>query len=484
MHLFRMQDTIVAISSPPGTARCGIVRLSGPEAVALAERFFRAAAGGPLGDRPAGAAIQGRLQVALRVWERRAGTYMPTDEAAPCLAVFMRAPRSYTGEDIVEFHLPGAMRLLHAVVRTLCAAGARAAEAGEFTYRAFVNGRMDLGQAESVERLIAAGSERARRAALTRMRDDLGRTVAGWCKDLLQCAATVEAGLDFETDELDIDTVVDLQDRLASLAERCRTLCARAARGGASGGDFRVRLAGLTNAGKSSLANALLGRDACRVSPQASTTRDRLGFDLVCEGLRLRVEDAAGQDQDASGAAAWAAARALDDLDGVDLVCLVVDSANPRLDAADELLARLRGVSVVVALNKTDLPVGRNGLEAVRSVLLQRLADLAGERPVAVIPTSARTGAGVEDLRRSLVGSAGSVASDSAETEISAREQVELARAADACGRASELLRTHNALELVAEELRLAHATFDRTLGQGYAEEVLASIFARFCVGK
>ncbi len=467
-------NTIVAVASPPGAAWAGIVRLSGAAAIRIAARVYTPTACKSLEQSPGWRLSRGTLKLRL-------SAAAPEGDSAcgcPALVYLMRSPRSYTGEDLVEFHLPGSPALLRAAERALMALGARAAEAGEFTLRAFLNGRLDLGQAEAVERLICARSEAERRAALARLSREIPRELRQWREELVRLAAKVEAGLDFEAEELGGDGAAEIGPALESLAARCRRLAARAAPHRPEREGIRVVMAGLTNAGKSSLTNALAGRAAVMVSPETSTTRDLSAVELRLGPFRFIIEDAAGHDPAASALAQQASARARARLRTAALVCLVIDASRAVSPELNEYLKRLQGCRVILALNQSDLPARINPGEAAKVLSVN-----AGCTPLAVVRTSAVTGAGLEDLRQALMAAAEDTDGDGSR-QVSTREAAELEAAAAASERARALLREDAGLELVAEELRAAHAALSRALGEGYAEDVLANIFSRFCVGK
>ncbi|MCC8109219.1 MAG: 50S ribosome-binding GTPase, partial [Planctomycetes bacterium] len=383
------------------------------------------------------------------------------------------APASYTREDVAEIHLPGAPVLLQAALRALVRAGARPAGPGEFTFRAFRNGRINLGQAEAVEDIVSASRDDERRQALDRLGDhNLGR-IRAWRDRVMDVASLVEAALDFSDEDVDPDSLADLAATATELA--------RAGIGPIrddavpDSGVPRVDLVGVTNAGKSSLFNALLADDAAAiVSPEASTTRASLRRDVTWAGVTLRLSDTPGFDRETGGAGGRAARRAQEGLGAGDIVCWVLDAS--REPDPDTLAFRdsLAG-GVVIFLNKSDLPP-RLGREDA--------AHLAEERGLAVMaihPVSARTGEGIESARRLIGDLAGTLRRRG---EWSRREVMELAGALGYCRDAAAELDGPGRLELAAEDLRLAVGAFSRALGEGYAEEALTRIFSRFCIGK
>lgn len=385
----------------------------------------------------------------------------------------MPSPASYTRENVAEIHLPGASVILRAALAALIESGARAAAPGEFTFRAFRNGRLTLGQAEAVEEIIRAGGDADRRRALSRLGDRGFVRVREWRDRLLDIAAAVEAALDFSEEDLDAAAAAGLAEMAGELSAAGFAIsCAE--RG--AGGEFpHVALVGLTNAGKSSLMNRLLDEDAVLVSSQASTTHDSLRRHVSWGGIGLILSDNPGYFPRAGGDAVDAAAeRAFAVLGGEDVACWVVDASRPLGTEEEAFAARLRDGAVVV-LNKCDLP---------RVVQERDMAELAARHGISVsrcVETSVKTGRGIDLLREHLAQSA---ASAHVAGPWSGREILELSVAGECCRAAMGELSDPCRLELAAEELRRGAAAFSRALGEGYAEEALRRIFSRFCIGK
>lgn len=461
-------DDIVQISSAPGRGAVGIIRLSGLNAFAIVERLL-ADAESPVGTGRG--VLDRRLAIPFRVYS---GGGARATRAVPCPArlFFMPAPASYTREDVVEIHLPGSPAVLRAAMRAFVAAGARAAEPGEFTFRAFRNGRLTLAQAEAVEATIKAADADAAGAALARLGDPTPKRLVAWRDRLLGVAAGLEAALDFDGEELGDDPVLGLAGLVAELTDAGVELAAR---------DKptldplpHAALVGLTNAGKSSLFNALLGKDEAIVSGELSTTRDNLRCEADWEGGRLVLSDNPGLDAAAAGAAGAAVDLAFERIGGEDVAVWVIDASREWDGELSRFAARLRG-RVIVALSKADLPAG------VSTDTVMANVAAAGLRPVAVASVSAGSGAGVADLR-SVIGRACRDAVP--RTGWNRREEHELADALGHCRAALVELEGAGRLELASEDVRAALASFSRALGDGYAEEALGLIFSRFCLGK
>ena len=415
-------DTIVAVSSPPGPGLRAVVRLSGPGAIDLA------------GGLPG--------------------------------AVVFRAPHTYTRENVVEIHLPGAPPLVDALARRLVERGARQARPGEFTLRAFLNGRLDLARAEAVERVIAAEDRDESRAALDLLGGTFSRRLGALESVVMDLCADAEAAIDFVDQEIEILPERQAVDRASSALAELRDLLAESAATRAPDSRPTVVLFGRPNAGKSSLFNALAGADAL-VSPAAGTTRDLLSADLDV-GMPLRLLDAAGQTGAPGGAVeAEAESRARRSVEIADLVVWVVDATDPD----PSVPAVLRGRPVVLAVSKCDLADG----EAVRSRLPRREA----------ICTSARTGRGLGELKKALARAAGSEATGAqrARFRVSLRQHALLRDVEAALERAAGSAPGLG-MEFVCLDLRAALDALGGISGRQVGEDLLDRIFSRFCLGK
>ncbi len=443
-------DTIVALSSPPGASPRAVVRLSGPEAHALARTVAP--------DLPASGRRARWAAVTLR---------LPEWPAAPAEAVLFTGPRSYTGEDVVELWVPGAPPLLRAALARLKQAGARLADPGEFTRRAFLNGRLDLTQAEAVLALTTSGDGQVARAALRALEGGTRGPIDAVKEQLLQLMAHLEAAIDFSEEDLDLAAPADLAARaaaadqvLADLQQACARRPGRAERP-------VVVLRGPANAGKSSLFNRLTRRagapDAALVSDVAGTTRDVVAASWQAPGVgEVRLLDTAGDKETAGPVEARALAAAGEATASADLVLVVVDARDPA--AAAPFLAAGRPTQVV--LNKLDL-----------------LAEASV--PAGALAVSARTGAGVAALAAAV---AAAITGDAPAPELlgSARQDALLRAARAALSRAHrQLTGTDPArAELAAADLGDALDALGQLTGALTTEDVLDRLFASFCVGK
>lgn len=415
-------DTIVAIASPPGGGARGVVRLSGPQAFDLA-----AVVAGPLPRLRRAAAATVRL---------------PGDTVLDGRIWTFPAPASYTGDDVVELHVPGSPPLLRLLVDTLVDAGARPAGPGEFTLRAHLAGKLDLVQAEGVQALIMARDRDEARAALARLRGDLSGPLAGIENALLDLCADVEASLDFVEEDIRILPDEEAARRAASIGSRLREIVA--ASHVVEEGRPTALLWGVPNVGKSALFNRLTGRDAI-VSDVAGTTRDILEGEV--DGVRLL--DAPGP-QEAAGLDGEAAARAVRAAAEADLLVLVVDATRP---------------------NDLPPPADRPALRVVNKCDLARLPN--------ELCVSALSGEGIDELRAAL-GARVRGAGPGARFHVSLRQQGWLRQALDAVERAIAA----PAPELRALDLRAAIGAVGAVTGRSVGEEILDRLFSRFCIGK
>jgi len=470
-----IEDTIAAIATAPGAVGLAVVRVSGPAAIALADAVFR-------GRAPLGTAASHTLHHGWAVWPGAAregadsGAGARIDEV---VAAIFRAPRSYTREDVVEIsgHGGGSAARILAALRD---AGARLARPGEFTLRAFLNGRIDLAQAEAVADVIHAETESARMLALGQLAGELSRRLEAVRVPLEDLLAEVEARVDFAEDvggiEIPPHAVAGIAAADAALAALLEGAAfARALRDG-----VRVPLVGSPNAGKSSLFNALVGEERAIVAPEPGTTRDRVSESVEIAGVRVSLSDTAGLREDAGAVEAIGVARSRELLAGSPLVLWVVDGSRP-LDPGDRRIAdalRERDAAprrVVVALNKRDLP------ERVAAGEVARLFEGTEAECVRV---SATTGAGVEDVRAALGRMAGAGDGTLAAAVSNPRHAEALGRARAALGRAAAAAREAEPGEIVALELRESLGAIGEVTGHAVAEDLLERIFARFCVGK
>lgn len=446
-----VNDTIAAIATAPGEGGVAILRISGDSA----EQIMRSA------FRPARGYRHGKIE-SHRMYYGHAvdedGAHL--DEV---MAVIMRAPKSYTREDVVEISCHGGRAAIRRILKRVLSLGARSAEPGEFTRRAFENGRIDLAQAEAVMSLISAGSDAAYRAGMRQLEGGVSGFVKECRSALLSLMARIEAANDFpeEIDELTEarDAAVEATKIAARLRGRADAKAARIVREGVS-----VVLAGKPNVGKSSLMNALLGSERAIVTEIAGTTRDVLTESMTLNGIRYTLSDTAGRRETGDIVEAIGVKRAEDAAKSADVVVLVLDAARGMDEEDMRLLAEQDGRYIVV-WNKT---------------------DVGGEKPEslgAAIEVSARTGEGMEALTAAIEEKAG--ADTGSEEMLTEERQIALAlRAADSLSLAADALGGGAPLDVASVDLWDAIRFLGEITGEDATESLIAEVFANFCVGK
>ena len=445
-------DTIAAVATPPGRAGIGVIRVSGPRAAAVCEGVSGVAA-----PRPREAAFRRFLDGDGRV----------LDEG---IAILFQAPASFTGEDVLEIHAHGSPVVLDALLARVFELGARAAQPGEFSRRAFLNGKYDLAQLEAVADLVGSASIQAARSAQRVLQGEFSQSVARLSARIEELRALAEAALDFPEED-DVDVVGDyrLVRRLRELVESIRAIEARAAHGARLCEGIELVIAGRPNAGKSSLLNRLSQTDEAIVSDHAGTTRDIIKSEILLDGIPLRVLDTAGLGAPGDPVEKEGVRRAWQAMDGADVVLLLVDATAGESGVEEDVRRRLEGrTDVLTVFNKADLIAHRRatGVDAW---------------------VSARTGEGLAELCALIKRTIG--AGDSGEDALAARRRHRkaLAQTREALSRALEHLRPEGAVartELAAEGLREAREALAAIVGDYATEELLGDIFAGFCIGK
>ncbi|HTJ28983.1 MAG TPA: tRNA uridine-5-carboxymethylaminomethyl(34) synthesis GTPase MnmE [Acidobacteriaceae bacterium] len=494
-------DTIAAISTPPGRGGIGIVRLSGPDAQAYAERLVR-------------------LHQTLEHGRARlADVYDPgfvagdnddqasNDEACAsegrideALVTFFAAPNSYTGDDLVEIAAHGSPVVLNTILQAALALGARLAEPGEFTQRAFLSGRLDLTQAEAVRDLIEAQTLAQARLAATQMGGALSRRVLPVKHALLELIALLEAGIDFAEDDLAVAPDAEITARIATVREPLTALAATFAHGRILHDGLTLAIVGRPNAGKSSLFNALIQRDRAIVTAQPGTTRDTVSERIALDGIPLELVDTAGLREAHDEAERLGIARSREALADAAIVLVVLDGAAmsrresaetagavfPKAAALPEedrlLLASLQGRPALVAWNKTDLaPEFAPGYAAFDA---SPLANELKSYGTPVHATSAVSGQGIADLRRAIVSLAtgGAAAEPGMLTSVRHHQAIETAlRGLDDAQAAVTGGIPH---EMILLDLYRTLWALDSLTGQTTPDDILNLIFSTFCIGK
>ena len=452
-------DTIAAISTPPGRGGIGIVRLSGPDAVSLAASLLDLAT--PL--------EHARVRFTRVRDPQESGRVL--DEA---LVTAFLAPHSYTGEDLVEIATHGSPVVLGTVLRAALAAGARVAQPGEFTQRAFLGGRLDLTQAEAVHDLIAAQTLEQVRVAAQQLGGALSRRVAPAKEQLLHLIALLEAGMDFASGELDDVDVVppeQIASEIAATRQPLEALAATFHRGQLMRSGVKLALVGRPNAGKSSLFNRLLERERAIVTPIPGTTRDTVEETLALGGIPIRLIDTAGlrltHEAPADQAEEQGIARSREALADADLVLLVHDTTQPLAPEEQRLAASLVNRAHLIVENKVDL------------------ATPSSESNELTVRTSALTGEGLEELRSAILrelNAEGSLADAGALNNLRQQEAITATLTAlAAASTANDVALPH---ELILLDLHGALHALDSLTGTTTTDDILGRIFSTFCIGK
>mgnify|MGYP001036396258 CR=1 FL=1 len=446
-------DTIVAAATPPGRGGVAIVRVSGPRVRSIAAEI--------LGDLP-----QPRRATFTRFLDA-------SGEALDAgIALFFPAPHSYTGEDVLELHGHGGPVIVEALVSRALELGARRANPGEFTQRAFLNDKLDLAQAEAVADLIDAGSREAARAAMRSLQGEFSAMVHGLTEAVIDLRTYVEAAIDFPEEEIDFLADRELTDRLQALLDRFDAVEQSAKQGRLLRDGMSVVIAGRPNAGKSSLLNRLAGYDAAIVTPIPGTTRDIVRELIDIDGMPLHVLDTAGLREAGDVVEEEGIRRARAEMSRADRVLFVIDAAaDPAATAFLEERPHLPpDVPVTLVFNKCDLAVGIP------------LPEIESSPPQ--ISVSALTGEGLDALREHLKSCMGFRTLEAGTVCARQRHLDALARARRHVDEASRLLTERRSGELVAEELREAQKALGEITGEFTSEDLLGRIFSSFCIGK
>ena len=454
-------ETIAAISTPPGRGGIGIVRLSGPNAEAIAEQLV--ALRHPLEH------ARVRLAEVLDGTENADQIPERIDEA---VVTFFAAPNSYTGEDLVEIAAHGSPVVLEMLVHRALQLGARLAEPGEFTQRAFLAGKLDLTQAEAVRDLIEAQTLTQVRQAASQMGGALSRRVQPIKQDLLELIALLEAGIDFAEDDVEVTPQNEIARRIGTLMPPLAALEASFARGRIVHDGLTLAIVGRPNAGKSSLFNRLVERDRAIVTATPGTTRDLVTERISLDGIPLELVDTAGLRETYEEVERLGIARTREALADAALVLVVLDATEALNDEERSLLAAVEGRPAVVAVNKSDLAPGEGDLSAASAV------------GVAALPTSALTGDGIPALRERILSLATGGASAEPGMLTSLRHQQAIANARAALGDAAQANANSIPHEMILIDLYRGLWALDSLTGQTTPDDILNLIFSTFCIGK
>ena len=455
-----MSDTIAAIATPQLPGAIGILRLSGPDTLAALGRVFRARNGRPAGAQQPRSMVYGDLL-------DRSGSVIDH-----VLCVRFAGPNSYTGEDCAEIHCHGSPVVLNAGLAALLAAGCRQARGGEFTQRAFLNGRMDLIQAESVADLIDAETAEAAKNAVCQLDGVLSRTIAGIYDGLMAMAARFYAVVDYPDEDIEGVQRQEMLDTLSRAQRELERLLATFSRGQLLKQGVPAVILGRPNAGKSSLLNALLGYDRAIVTDVAGTTRDTVEEKVRVGHVLLRLCDTAGIHQTEDAVEKIGVERARAAARQASLALLVLDGSTPLTDADREAMDLARQApNLLVAVNKSDLP---------RAVDIGRLADEFDN----VVSLSARSGEGVSVLCDAIGAMYPAGEGRPGELLTNARQADAVSRALASVRSARSALRIGMTPDVVLTDAEAALEALGELNGKHIRDDLIQTIFSRFCVGK
>ena len=454
-------DTIAAIATAPGEGAIAIVRVAGPRALPIANQVFRCPAPSP-SQRPAGTFIHGE------VIAPDTGETLDT-----ALLLIFKAPHSYTGEDAVEIQCHGGSQAAQRILAALFSVGARQADPGEFTKRAFLNDKMDLTQAEAVADLIHARSERAARLATAQLKDALGQKIRSIYDQLLTAAADVEAMLDFPDDELPQTVPTDISNRLAVTKTDIQTLLDTWQQGQVLREGARVVIAGAPNVGKSTLMNHLAGRDRVIVSPHPGTTRDTIEELLNVQGYPVYIIDTAGLRSAPNQIEQEGIRRTHQALHEADLIICMLDASQSVSEDEKTFLHQCKTSNILILINKTDL----------------KQVTFAKNFPeFDVLEISLKNNPKINQICAKIVAKIVKTtdSSDAAAFAISHRHKIQLGAALNELNCAQELLSSSSEADylLAATHIRASMEKIGLIFGKNCSEDVLHEIFSRFCVGK
>jgi len=454
-------DTIAAIATPLGIGGLGIVRISGEKAEEIAKRLFV--------PRSSQNNLQSHRLYHGEIVDPREGT--PLDEV---LLVMMRRPHSYTGEDVVEIHCHGGILILQNVLQAVLREGARIAEPGEFTKRAFLNERLDLAQAEAVADLIESQTHKGMSQALGQLKGRLSTEIGKLRDELIELLSSVEASIDFPEEDLEEISGEMLLKRVESCSAKIQRFLSTYEEGRIYREGLCTVIVGRANVGKSSLLNILLEEKRAIVTEIPGTTRDVIGEIINIKGIPLKILDTAGLRKATNIVEEEGIKVTREKLTEADIVILVLDGSQ-ALSAEDrDIIQELRGKKVVVAINKIDLSQKLSRSEVEKE-------DLEGQ----IVEISAKEGLGIDKLKEAIFSTAVSQSSEGPSMFINRiRHKIALERADDSLHKAKESISKEMSPEFVALDLKLALEHLGEIVGETTTEDILDKIFSEFCIGK
>ncbi len=457
-----MEDTIAAIATPYGEGGIGIIRISGERALPLLESLFEFPGRG--GD------FESHRMVYGRIVDR--GSERIIDE---CMAVFMKAPRSYTAEDVAEIHCHGSVAALRETLRLVLSSGARLAEPGEFTKRAFLNGRIDLSQAEAVIDVVKARTEKSRRLAIAQLEGSLSEEIRQIRSRLLDLLVNITVNLDYPDEDIEEVTYEEMSEQITSIGDMIEILIASADTGRMIREGLSVAIAGRPNVGKSSLMNALLKESRAIVTEIPGTTRDTIEEALSIRGIPVRLIDTAGIHDTDDRVEALGIRRSRDAFDQADLILLLLDGSEPLTEADRQLMTQIREKTCLVLINKSDMGC------RVRPEEVAEILPGAG-----VIRTAVIRGEGVGEVEERIEAMVyrGQVRQEESLLVSNVRHIELLEEAASDLAQALSMCRRREALDLIEVDVRSAYDAAGEIIGETVSDGIIDEVFARFCLGK
>ncbi len=462
MPKLNLDDTICAIATPAGEGGIGIVRLSGKRSIPITAKVFRT---------PKNKDIHSFFSHTIHYGHVFNHEGKVIDEV---MAAFFRAPHSYTREDMVEISAHGGMSVLRGILGILLESGARLAEPGEFTKRAFLNGRLDLSQAEAVLDLIRAKTERAREQAVRQLQGEFSKEIYRLKQELLRLCAHVEAYVDFPEDDIEVYSESQFLDQFSEIAKRIKALIEGFQRGSILRDGILTVIVGRPNVGKSSLLNALLDRDRAIVSEFPGTTRDALEEQLEIVGFLVRIVDTAGIRSDPNVIESIGIQKTREYMKEAQLFVMVVDGSQSLTEEDQNIYEEIRKKKHIIAVNKIDLPQKKMEFEAFGD---------ASSSGLCLISVKNREGLAELEKRIGQV-----ILNGSLETEspivTNARHRYALEKSYEAICKAKEAFGERLSLEFIAFDLREALNRLGEIVGEIYTDDILDMVFREFCIGK
>lgn len=459
--MYDTADTIAAITTPLGESGIGAVRISGPDAYAVGDKIFKSKSAVPLKER--------------RDRSIQYGTIV--DENGACidevLALIMKGPHSYTAEDVLEIQCHGGREALESILQLILRSGARMANPGEFTERAFVNGRIDLAQAEAVMDVIQAKSRAGLTSAVSQLEGRLSKVINKTRKELTELVTRLEVMIDYPEEDLEDIAVPDVSGALQEMQEKLQHMLEESQNGRMIRDGVMAAIAGTPNAGKSSLLNRLLQEERAIVTDVPGTTRDVLEEWITLRGVPVCLVDTAGIRETDDTVEKIGVSRARRYLDRADIILAVIDGSRPLTDEDKDILQSAADKNVIIALNKTDLP----------SVMTSQDLSTYG---FPICPISASTGDGLEELKDRLLQEVlkGGF-TDGPSALLTNTRHIELVRqSAEALERARQSLQDGMPLDCAVIDIRQAWDTLGSITGDTVHDDIVEEIFSRFCLGK